>query len=122
MTEKSKITSNVGLPKGELDPGEAAECGPLGEKIVNGGPQTPAMPPNGGWYVHFDDIVYHLDDVEVNKSGNCKWTDVADALQHIKACRRAIDPVPSACREALEALKKQIASFLEVDSPVVLNC
>ncbi|HEY8751625.1 MAG TPA: hypothetical protein VIM11_26825 [Tepidisphaeraceae bacterium] len=37
-------------------------------------------------YVHIDNVVYHLDDIEVDKAGKCSWADVANALTHIKLC------------------------------------
>ena len=37
-------------------------------------------------YVHIDNVVYHLDDIEVDANGKCSWTDVANALTHIKLC------------------------------------
>jgi len=47
----------------------------------------PQGEPSNGAVVHLMDVGYHLDDIEVDADGNCKWTDVANALQHIKACR-----------------------------------
>ena len=91
------------------------------------------MPPNGGWYVHLDNIVYHLDDVEVDEAGNCKWTDVANALQHIKACHRALDPNASgetapptdatsqAIKEAQEHLKAGIDMLKASDTPIPIE-
>ncbi|HEX5508447.1 MAG TPA: hypothetical protein VFX37_08075 [Pseudolabrys sp.] len=82
------------------------------------------MPPNGGWYVHLDNIIYHLDDVEVDEGGNCKWADVASQLQHIKACRIAIDPTPPSpspaepVREALIERLQHIVNRLEDVRPV----
>lgn len=42
--------------------------------------------------VHIDNVVYHLDDIEVDTDGKCAWTDVANALTHIKMC---IEPTVS---------------------------
>jgi hypothetical protein len=47
--------------------------------------RRPAQEP-GGRYVHIDNVIYHLDDIEVDKAGKCSWTDVANALTHIKLC------------------------------------
>lgn len=45
-------------------------------------------------YVHIDNVVYHLDDIEVGEDGKCAWTDVANALTHIKLCREHIPDAP----------------------------
>lgn len=40
-------------------------------------------------YVDIDDVVYHLDDIEVDADGKCSWTNVANALTHIRSCAKA---------------------------------
>jgi hypothetical protein len=55
--------------------------------------QPPAAPveTKGDRYVHVDNVVYHLDDIEVGEDGKCAWTDVANALTHIRLC---VEPHP----------------------------
>ena len=90
MTEKSKITSNVGLPKGELDPGEAAECGPLGEKIVNGGPQTT---------VHVPEIV----ELRAALESIAGWRNVNISGEYEHGLRDIIRSVTDCAQAALDA-------------------
>ena len=61
-------------------------------------PSTPGEPAQAETepFVHIDNVVYHLDDVEVDKAGRCTWADVANALTHIRLCvERRTSPVPS---------------------------
>jgi hypothetical protein len=69
-------------------------------------PVTEGAQQAGCLYVDIDDVVYHLDDIEVDADGKCSWTNVANALTHIKLCAKAgaipegaqVAPLPVAWR------------------------
>lgn len=76
---------------------------------------APAEGALGDRDVALENVVYHLDDVEVDTSGLCKWTDVANALQHIKACAFYRSPADSIDQRLEEAGKAAIAIRNELD-------
>jgi restriction alleviation protein Lar len=100
------ITSNADLPKGELDPGETAECGPLGEKIVNDEPLGALKPcpfcSEQPEYMHTDWRNAHEfwcgnEDCPAEVNVCAEEREIAIAKWNTRAT-----PAPSACREALE--------------------
>ncbi len=71
-------------------------------------------------YVHLDNVVYHLDDIEVDADGKCAWTDVANALTHIKLCRERIPAVPQEVPHPDETVNfnGRLVTWAEIDAAV----
>lgn len=73
-------------------------------------------------YVHLDNVVYHLDDIEVDKDGKCAWADVANALTYIKLCREPFhpaytvpDPIAAERARCIAICESWVGTFQDVE-------